>query len=128
MSAMPEDFRQQRRLMGTLVASPFTEICPCGAGPDEDVHGDRSKIVATAMSECFMVFNAKDFPGMKASTRLTRRLKEQGCLISIKKGNEKRETPGSTGSRRVEEDIEEEEGDSEGEEKRARKRVKRRSA
>ncbi|KAK0674323.1 velvet factor-domain-containing protein [Cercophora samala] len=160
MSAMPEDFRQQRRLMGTLVASPFVgqdengeEGCffcfpdlSCRTpgsfrlkfalvvlDPMRMVMGDRSKIVATAMSEVFCVFNAKDFPGMKASTGLTKRLKEQGCLISIKKGNEKRETPGSTGSggRRLEEDIDEGEegggeGDSEGDgEKRGRKRVKR---
>ncbi|KAK4200447.1 velvet factor-domain-containing protein [Triangularia verruculosa] len=156
MSAMPEDFRQQRRLMGTLVASPFVgqdengeEGCffcfpdlSCRTpgsfrlkfalvvlDPMRMCMGDRSKIVATAMSEVFCVFNAKDFPGMKASTGLTKRLKEQGCLISIKKGNEKRETPGSTGSRKLEEDIEEEdEGDSEGEgdgEKRGRKRAKR---
>ncbi|KAK4177463.1 velvet factor-domain-containing protein [Triangularia setosa] len=158
MSAMPEDFRQQRRLMGTLVASPFVgqdengeEGCffcfpdlSCRTpgsfrlkfalvvlDPMRMCMGDRSKIVATAMSEVFCVFNAKDFPGMKASTGLTKRLKEQGCLISIKKGNEKRDTPGagSSGSRKLEEDIEEEEeGDSEGDgggEKRGRKRVKR---
>ncbi len=41
------------------------------------------------MSDVFTVYNAKDFPGMKASTALTKRLKEQGCLISIKKGNDR---------------------------------------
>ncbi|KAK4650316.1 hypothetical protein QC762_706330 [Podospora pseudocomata] len=124
MSAMPEDFRQQRRLMGTLVASPFVGQDENGEEgcffcfPDLSCRtpgsfrlkfalvvldpmsmrmGDRSKIVATAMSEVFCVYNAKDFPGMKASTGLTKRLKEQGCLISIKKGNEKRETPGGGG-------------------------------
>ena len=115
-SAMPEDYRQQRRLMGTLVASPFV-------GLDEDnnegcffcfpdlscrtpgsfrlkfslvvlnplrmLPGAATPIVATAMSEVFTVYNAKDFPGMSASTSLTKRLKDQGCLISIKKGNEK---------------------------------------
>lgn len=126
MSSMPEDFRQQRRLMGTLVASPFVgrdehgeEGCffcfpdlSCRTpgvfrlkfalvvlDPARHMHsGARSAIVATAMSDPFQVYNAKDFPGMKASTLLTKRLKEQGCLISIKKGNEKREA-GSGGQR-----------------------------
>ncbi|KAB5558365.1 velvet factor-domain-containing protein [Coniochaeta sp. 2T2.1] len=117
MSTLPEDFRQNRRLMGTLVASPFF-------GQDENgeegaffcfpdlscrtpgtfrlvfhicildlfrmsVPGTKAPILSTAVSEPFQVFNAKDFPGMKASTPLTKRLKEQGCLISIKKGNDK---------------------------------------
>jgi hypothetical protein len=117
MSSMPEDFRQQRRLMGTLVASPFVGLDEDGSEgcffcfPDlscrtpgtfrlhfqlvvldmakMSVPGMKAPIVSTAMSEPFQVFNAKDFPGMKASTPLTKRLKEQGCLISIKKGNEK---------------------------------------
>jgi len=73
------------------------------------------------MSEPFQVYNAKDFPGMKASTPLTKRLKEQGCLISIKKGNEK-----SGGSTHGRDDSAEDEEDDEGESKsRARKRVKR---
>jgi len=113
---MPEDFRQQRRLMGTLVASPFVGLdekneegcffcfpdlsCRTPGSfrlkfalvildPMRMITGEKSPIVATAMSEPFQVYNAKDFPGMKASTPLTKRLKEQGCLISIKKGNEK---------------------------------------
>ncbi|KAL2181354.1 velvet factor-domain-containing protein [Thermothelomyces heterothallicus CBS 202.75] len=124
MSSMPEDFRQQRRLMGTLVASPFVGLDDRGEEgcffcfPDlscrtpgrfrlkfalvvlDPAHmctGDRSAIVATAMSEPFQVYNAKDFPGMQASTPLTKRLKEQGCLISIKKGNERREGGGGGG-------------------------------
>ncbi|KAK0646294.1 velvet factor-domain-containing protein [Cercophora newfieldiana] len=116
MSSMPEDFRQQRRLMGTLVASPFvgldekneegTFFCfpdlSCRTpgtfrlkfalvvlDPKRMIMGEKSPIVATAMSDPFQVYNAKDFPGMQASTALTKRLKEQGCLISIKKGNDK---------------------------------------
>ncbi|KXX76444.1 hypothetical protein MMYC01_206678 [Madurella mycetomatis] len=163
MSSMPEDFRQQRRLMGTLVASPFVgqdengeEGCffcfpdlSCRTpgvfrlkfalvvlDPARMHMGERSAIVATAMSEVFQVYNAKDFPGMKASTLLTKRLKEQGCLISIKKGNEKRE--GSAGQKGKvggnggggggdDEDDEDgmEEEDEEGEMKRARKRLRR---
>ncbi|KAK4099065.1 hypothetical protein N658DRAFT_543052 [Parathielavia hyrcaniae] len=123
MGSMPDgDFRQQqRRLMGTLVASPFVGLDEFGEegcffcfpdlscrtpgmfrlkfalvvlDPARMVVGSRSAIVATVLSEGFRVFNAKDFPGMQASTALTKRLKEQGCLISIKKGNEKRESGG----------------------------------
>ena len=135
---MPEDFRQQRRLMGTLVASPFVgqdengeEGCffcfpdlSCRTpgifrlkfalvvlDPARMMAGDRSSIVATAMSEPFQVYNAKDFPGMKASTPLTKRLKEQGCLISIKKGNEKGGNNGGSKGER-----EEESGDDDGDE------------
>ncbi|KAH6636229.1 velvet factor-domain-containing protein [Chaetomium tenue] len=164
MSSMPEDFRQQRRLMGTLVASPFVGLDEKGEegcffcfpdlscrtpgvfrlkfalvvlDPARMCTGDRSAIVATAMSESFQVYNAKDFPGMQASTLLTKRLKEQGCLISIKKGNEKREVGGAGGSGRGEEDEDDEDGEGEdggdggsggghGEGKgRGRKRVKR---
>ncbi|KAL1843687.1 hypothetical protein VTJ49DRAFT_387 [Mycothermus thermophilus] len=180
MSSMPEDFRQQRRLMGTLVASPFVGLDETGEegcffcfpdlscrtpgtfrlkfalvvlDPARMLSGEKSAIVATAMSEPFQVYNAKDFPGMQASTLLTKRLKEQGCLISIKKGNEKREAAGrkggdggsrgaggdggkGMGSGREEEDEEEEDVDADegsenvggaaGEEKgRPRKRMKR---
>lgn len=38
------------------------------------------------VSDVFTVYNAKDFPGMEPSTGLARRLKEQGCIIAIKKG------------------------------------------
>lgn len=115
LSSMPEDYRTQRRLMGTVVSSPF-------AGHDENneygcffcfpdlscrtpgsfrlqfsfmvldpssTPGHRTPVVALVMSDVFTVYNAKDFPGMKASTALTKRLKEQGCLISIKKGNDR---------------------------------------
>ena len=116
-SAMPEDYRQQRRLMGTLVSSPFVAVDEKGEEgcffcfPDLSCRtpgsfrlkfvmviinpiastrtGMRFPIVAQAMSDAFTVYNAKDFPGMQASTPLTRKLKEQGCLISIKKGNDK---------------------------------------
>jgi hypothetical protein len=140
MSSMPEDFRQQRRLMGTLVASPFVGLDETGEegcffcfpdlscrtpgvfrlkfalvvlDPARMCSGERSAIVATVMSEGFQVYNAKDFPGMQASTGLTKRLKEQGCLISIKKGNEKRE--GGGGGSGKGEDLDEEDEEGEGE-------------
>lgn len=110
------DRRPQRRLMGTLVASPFVgrdendeEGCffcfpdlSCRThgsyrlkfqlvilDPTRIQTGSSFPILSTAMSEPFQVFNAKDFPGMRASTSLTKKLKEQGCLISVKKGNDK---------------------------------------
>lgn len=114
-SGMPDDYRQQRRLMGTIVSSPFVGLDEKNEEgcffcfPDlscrtpgsfrlrfslvildpNSVPGSRTPVCATAMSEVFTVYNAKDFPGMRASTALTKRLKEQGCLISIKKGNER---------------------------------------
>jgi hypothetical protein len=120
-TAMPEmgERRQQRRLMGTLVASPFVgrdefnkEGCffcfpdlSCRTSgryrlrfvlvvldPTAMKPGDRSPVRATVLSQPFQVYAAKDFPGMKQSTELTKRLKDQGCLISVKKGNEKEKT------------------------------------
>jgi hypothetical protein len=115
-TAMPEttDKRQQRRLMGTLVSSPFVgldehDIEGCFfTFPDLSVRtpgtyslrfslvildplrmgiGDRVPIRFLAFSQYFHVYNAKDFGGMRPSTELTKRLKHQGCLISVKKGN-----------------------------------------
>ncbi|CAK7199086.1 hypothetical protein SEUCBS139899_001756 [Sporothrix eucalyptigena] len=146
-SAMPEDYRQQRRLMGTLVSSPFVGQDENGEEgcffcfPDLSCRtpgsfrlkfalvvldplgmraGGSSPIMATAMSNVFTVYNAKDFPGMQASTPLTKRLKEQGCLISIKKGNDK--TSAAHGREESEEDDEGGEGASSS---KGRKRAKR---
>jgi len=108
--------RLTRRLMGTLVASPFV-------GADEEAEegcffcfpdlscrthgryrlrfvlmtlhtedlapGGGAPFVADVMSEVFTVYTAKEFPGMRPSTGLTKALKKQGCAISVKKGNEK---------------------------------------
>ena len=116
-TAIPgQDRRMARRLMGTLVASPFV-------GVDEDdqqgcffcfpdlscrTHGRYRlcfvlmriemgdlrpgrymPILTSVMTDVFTVFTAKDFPGMRASTALTKALKRQGCAIAVKKGNEK---------------------------------------
>ncbi|KAF4963953.1 hypothetical protein FSARC_8088 [Fusarium sarcochroum] len=115
-SCMPEEYRQQRRLMGSLVGAPFVgkdeygeEGCffcfpdlSCrtpGAfrlkfslvkiDPARAREVGRFPVLVEAKSEIFTVYTAKDFPGMQASTRLTKRLKEQGCIISIKKGNDR---------------------------------------
>lgn len=50
--------------------------------------GGRSSIVGAVESDIFEVFSAKDFPGMRASTALTKELKKQGAAVSVKKGNE----------------------------------------
>ncbi|KAI8964105.1 velvet factor-domain-containing protein [Daldinia sp. FL1419] len=141
-SGMPDDYRQQRRLMGTIVSSPFVgfdendkEGC-FFCFPDlscrtpgtfrlrfslvvldpNSVPGSRTPVCAIAMSDVFTVYNAKDFPGMRASTALTKRLKEQGCLISIKKGNERNH---------ARDDSEEEEEDEDDGGSSAQRRVKR---
>lgn len=113
-SFMPEEYRQRRRLMGLLVSTPFvgkdengdegcffcfpdlscrtpgsfrlgfslTKIDPMRASEVK-----RFPFLAEAQSNTFKVYTAKDFPGMQPSTSLTKRLKEQGCLISIRKAN-----------------------------------------
>lgn len=112
-----------RRLMGTLVASPFIGTDPdAPASPHPNARlgcffifpdlscrqngcyrlrftlmkvnveltptGGQSSIVGAVESDVFEVFSAKDFPGMRASTRLTKELKMQGAAVSVKKGNE----------------------------------------
>ncbi|KPM43469.1 hypothetical protein AK830_g3061 [Neonectria ditissima] len=113
---MPEEYRQQRRLMGSLVGAPFVgkdefgqEGCffcfpdlSCrtpGAfrlkfslvmiDPPRASNVLHFPVLIEASSNVFTVYSAKDFPGMQASTKLTKRLKEQGCIISIKKGNDR---------------------------------------
>ena len=51
--------------------------------------GGFSPILTEVLSEVFTVYTAKDFPGMRPSSALTRALKLQGCNIQVKKGNEK---------------------------------------
>jgi hypothetical protein len=46
-------------------------------------------VVATAKSNPFKVYNAKDFQGMRSSTDLTKCLRAQGCVIPVKKGSAK---------------------------------------
>ncbi|KAF8466650.1 velvet factor-domain-containing protein [Kalaharituber pfeilii] len=117
-----QDKRLTRRLMGTLVSSPFV-------GSDEEgkegcffcfpdlscrTHGkyrlrfvltrlepseslqEYTPVITETTSEVFTVYTAKEFPGMRPSTALTKALKRQGCAISVKKGNEK--TSGASGS------------------------------
>lgn len=138
-TAMPEsnERRQQRRLMGTNVASPFpakdenNEDKIFFTFPDISVRtpglyrlqfnlcvlnimaqgpGARNPIPTTVMSEVFQVFNAKDFQGMSASSALTKSLKAQGCLIPVKKGNT-RSGASQSKNRHADEDEEEEDDD-----------------
>lgn len=50
--------------------------------------GGRAETVITVTSDVFEVFSAKDFPGMSASSELTKELKRQGASVPVKKGNE----------------------------------------
>lgn len=115
-SFMPEEYQHQRRLMGSPVGTPFVgqdengdEGCffcfsdlscrtpgafrlkftlimidPAQAGAIK-----HFPILTEALSDVFHVYSAKEFPGMLPSSDLAKRLKEQGCIISIKKGNER---------------------------------------
>lgn len=110
------DRRTTRRLMGQLVASPSVakdehDIEGCFfCFPDlscrthgkyrlrfvlmriDPMHlhvGGFSPILCEVLSDVFTVYTAKDFPGMRPSSALTRALKLQGCNIQVKKGNEK---------------------------------------
>lgn len=115
-SYMPDEYQHQRRLMGSLVSSPFV------GQDDADEEGcffcfsdlscrtpgafrlkftlimidpTRAHLVkhfptlAETKTDAFHVYSAKEFPGMVASSELAKRLKAQGCIISIKKGNER---------------------------------------
>lgn len=108
--------RITRRLMGTLVSSPFVGVDEnneegcffCFPDLSCRTHGKYrlkfklmrleptdlrpngyAPIVAEVTSDVFSVYTAKEFPGMKMSTALTKTLKRQGCGISVKKGNDK---------------------------------------
>ncbi|CAZ85414.1 unnamed protein product [Tuber melanosporum] len=101
------DKRQTRRLMGTLVSSPFGCFF-CFPDLSCRTHGKYrlrfvlmrlepsdlqpegyTPIITETLSDIFTVYTAKEFPGMRPSTSLTKALKRQGCAISVKKGNEK---------------------------------------
>ncbi|KAF3915264.1 hypothetical protein AA313_de0200332 [Arthrobotrys entomopaga] len=62
-------------------------------------------VTTEIMSDVFTVYTAKEFPGMRPSTDLTKALKRQGCAISVKKGNEKA-TQGQTSPVEDEEELE----------------------
>ena len=111
-----QDRKITRRLMGTLVSSPFVGVdeddkegcffcfpdLSCRTNgryrlrfvlmrieANEAEPGGYTPILTQITSDVFTVYTAKDFPGMRASTALTKALKRQGCAISVKKGNDK---------------------------------------
>ncbi len=65
------------RLRFTLMSINF-ELLP---------EGGKASMIGTVESDIFEVYTAKDFPGMRASTALTKDLKRQGATVSVKKGN-----------------------------------------
>ncbi|CAK1364761.1 unnamed protein product [Cercospora beticola] len=111
--SMP-DMPSTRRLMGTLVASPYQAKDENGlAGtffvfPDLScrspgqyrlkfklirVDGTNMTCVTThssIVSDSFSVYTAKDFPGMRASSSLLKALRRQGLNVGVKKGSEAR--------------------------------------
>lgn len=111
--SMP-DMPSTRRLMGTLVASPYQAKDENGlAGtffvfPDLScrspgqyrlkfklirVDGTNMTCVTThssIVSDAFSVYTAKDFPGMRASSSLLKALRRQGLNVGVKKGSEAR--------------------------------------
>jgi hypothetical protein len=116
-SHMPSEYRYQRRLTGSLVSTPFHGWDDVGKEgcffPFSDlsvrtlgryrlkftlVMLDLNNLTKRAhyltlgetMSGPFEAFTAKDFPGIRESSLLVRALREQGCIIAIKKGNDKR--------------------------------------
>ncbi|KAK0101157.1 hypothetical protein ONS96_006379 [Cadophora gregata f. sp. sojae] len=104
--------RQQRRLLGTLISSPFVGEDEHGvpgiffAFPDLSVRttgiyclhftlvefdfsqmkpGHSAPVKATIRSDLFPVYNAREFPGLRASTSLSASLRSHGCLPSSRK-------------------------------------------
>jgi hypothetical protein len=137
---MPEigERRQQRRLMGTVVASPFFgadefDINSCFfpfpdlscrttgkyrlkftlviIDPFNIKPGDKLPFEATVISNVFEVYTAKTFPGMIESTELTKRLKAQGCLITVKKGHQRLDRKRATRNGEENEQANSEDGD-----------------
>ena len=80
--------------------------------------GGFSPILTDVLSDVFTVYTAKDFPGMRPSSALTRALKLQGCNIQVKKGNEKALAARKRAS------ISAEEGEAEADDRKAKRRRK----
>lgn len=114
---MGADMQSTRRLMGTLVASPYQAkderdvagtffVFPdlsCRAPGRYRLHFKLLRIdpcnmqqgavhgtVASIITDVFSVYTAKDFPGMRASSALLKALRRQGLNVGVKKGSEAR--------------------------------------
>lgn len=115
------DMPSTRRLMGTLVASPYQAKDERGTAgtffvfpdlscrspgkyrlrfkllrvdPTNTTPGSISGSVAGITTEVFSVYTAKDFPGMRASSALLKALRRQGLNVGVKKGSEARKGKG----------------------------------
>jgi len=132
-----------RRLMGTIVASPYQAKDEHGVAgtffvfPDLSCRspgkfrlkfkllrvdiasmkpGGISPTVASSVSDIFSVYTAKDFPGMRASSGLLKALRKQGLNVGVKKGSDARK--GSKKAKKEEsasDEDDESEDDGEGE-------------
>ena len=134
--------RKSRRLMGSVVSSPFVGVDP--DVPETGVKnarlaaffifhdlscrqngtyclkfaymrvdvmnapGETTSILAEVTSDPFEVYSAKDFPGMRPSTTLTKELKRQGASVQVKKGNDTKfgKKPSKRGSDELEDESE----------------------
>ncbi|KAK3114944.1 hypothetical protein LTR53_006211 [Teratosphaeriaceae sp. CCFEE 6253] len=130
-----------RRLMGSLVASPYEAKDERGVAGTFFVFPDLScrapgryrlqfqllRIVSSLMqtgmkfptvagflSEVFAVYTAKDFPGMRASSALLKALRRQGLNVGVKKGSEARKGKGKGKGRGKKEDSSSGEEEEEG--------------
>ncbi|KFA67234.1 hypothetical protein S40285_09441 [Stachybotrys chlorohalonatus IBT 40285] len=113
-SLMPGNYKD-RRLVGSVVGTPFVgkdeydrEGCfftfpdlSCRTSGSFRLKFDivmvggtivtrRFPTLAEKKSDVFHVYSAKDFPGISANTLLAKRLREQGCDLPLKSGNDKR--------------------------------------
>ena len=116
-----EGLPSTRRLMGTLVASPYQAKDEHGVAgtffvfpdlscrspgkyrlkfkllrvdPKNMVPGAVHGSVASIVTDVFSVFTAKDFPGMRASSGLLKSLRRQGLNVGVKKGSDARKSKG----------------------------------
>jgi hypothetical protein len=58
-------------------------------GPGVSLNMGKSKVLTTAMSEPFLVYSAKKFPGMIESTDLSKKFASQGIRIPVRHSGEK---------------------------------------
>lgn len=134
-----------RRLMGTLVASPYQAKDEHGVPGTFFVFPDlscrspgkyrlRFKLlrvdptmmtpgavhgsVASIVTDVFSVFTAKDFPGMRASSPLLKALRRQGLNVGVKKGSEARKGRAKTKKESSSEDEEDEQSEAGGSDRR----------
>ncbi|KAI7514069.1 hypothetical protein KC347_g925 [Hortaea werneckii] len=134
------DLYSTRRLMGTLVASPYQAKDDHGVAgtffvfpdlscrspgkyrlrfklmridPTQMSPGMSSPSVASIVTDVFSVYTAKDFPGMRASSALLKALRRQGLNVGVKKGSEARKGKGKA---KKESSSSEEDGSSDGSE------------